>query len=75
MSSLPTEDLLKPPLSLREILALTGVESNYETDRRKVRRQFAARLEVELGVAVPGIKVSYLDLDASVWEQVAHAVN
>lgn len=70
MNRQPTEN--KPlPLSLREILAAKGIESSYDRDRKNAAHRRLEVFKAERTTAIPGIEVTYLELDLSLWEQVA----
>lgn len=53
------------PLSLREILAFKGIVPSYEKAQKRLE-MFAA----ETSTPIPGIEVTYLELDPNLWEQV-----
>lgn len=59
------------PLSLREILTASGIESSYDRDRRKAAQRRQEMFKAERTTPIPGIEVTYLELDPSLWEQVA----
>lgn len=70
MNRQPTEN--KPlPLSLREILAVKGIESSYDRDRKKAAQRRLEMFKAERTTPIPGIEVTYLQLDPRLWEQVA----
>lgn len=57
------------PLSLREILAASGIESSYDRERRKAAQRNLETFKAERATPIPGIEVTYLELDLSLWEQ------
>ncbi len=72
MNSPLTEN--KPlPLSLREILAGRGIESSYDRDRKRAAQRRLEMFKAEKTTPIPGIEVTYLELDPSLWDQFAAA--
>ena len=70
MNTQPTEN--QPfPQSLREILASRGIESSNDRDHRRAKQRREGTPKVEAEATVPGIEVTYLELDPRVWEQMA----
>lgn len=53
------------PLSLREILASKGIAPSYENVQKRLEM-----FKGETSTPVPGIEVTYLELDPNLWEQV-----
>lgn len=70
MNNPPTEN--RPlPLSLREILAVRGIESSYDRDRKNAAQRRLVMFKSERTTPIPGIEVTYLEPDPSLWEQFA----
>lgn len=72
MNTQPSENLALPT-SLREILACQGIESSDARDRRKAMRRLERMFVVETTTPIPGMEVTYLELDPKLWEQIATA--
>lgn len=73
MNSPNTENKPPLPLSLRAILAVKGIESSYHRDRRNAAQRRLEMFKAERASVIPGIEVTYLELDPSLWEQFAAA--
>ena len=50
-------------------LAASGIESSYDRDRRKTAQRRLEMLRAETATPIPGIEVTYLELDPSLWDQ------
>jgi hypothetical protein len=74
MNSEHTETQAPAP-SLRDVLALKGIESSYDLQQKRARerlgRMFVSELERE--AIIPGIEVAYHELDPQLWDQLAFA--
>jgi len=70
MNTRPTEFRACPP-SLREVLASQGIESSYRRDRRRARRRLQGMITTQTETPIPGIEVTYLEIDLELWEQIA----
>jgi len=69
----PLTENMPFPLSLREILAVRGIESSYDRDRKNAVQRRLEMFKAERTTPIAGIEVTYLELDPSLWEQFAAA--
>lgn len=72
MNTQPSENQALP-MSLREILARQGIESSYNRHLRKTKERLARMFIAETTTPIPGMEVTYLELDPKLWEQLAIA--
>lgn len=70
MNTPPTEHT-QLPLSLRDILAFKGIESRYDRDCRNAAQRRLGVFKTENAAPIPGLEVTYLEFDPSVWAKMS----
>ncbi len=68
-----SSQLETPALTLRQILACQGIESSYDRHLRKTKERLERMFVAETTTPIPGMEVTYLELDPKLWEQMTGA--